>query len=406
MLELDQNQLDAVERLENGKILRADTGSGKTRTAIAYYYLKVCKGNIKINGKGSLEDMKTPRDLFVITTAKNRDDKSWIKELAEFRIYEDSEFNPSSINVTVDSWNNISKYKKVFGAFFIFDEQRLVGSGAWVRAFYNIARKNQWILLTATPGDNWKDYIPVFVANGFYRNKTDFNNHHAIMNPYIRGKVDDYIHTARLVRLREQLIVNMEDMRDAVEHHISIWCDYDRMTYRTIRVKRWDPYTDEPIASIATLCNLERMVSNKDPSRIVELTKLLEAHPTAIIFYNFDYELEIITDLLTKMQLPFTQWNGHKHEKILTGDNWFYVVQYQAACEAWNCITTNVIIFYSQNYSYRITKQSEGRINRKNTMFKDLYYYHLRSHSPIDMAIKRSLAEKKDFNEKTYAGKH
>lgn len=406
MLELDQNQLDAVERLDNGKILRADTGSGKTRTAIAYYYLKVCKGNIKINGKGSLEEMKTPRDLFVITTAKNRDDKSWIKELAEFRIFEDSEINPSGIKVTVDSWNNISKYKKVFGAFFIFDEQRLVGSGAWVRAFYNIARKNQWILLTATPGDNWKDYIPVFVANGFYRNKTDFNNHHAIMNPYIRGKVDDYIHTSRLVRLREQLIVNMQDKRDAIEHHISIWCDYDRMMYRTVRVKRWDPYADEPIASIATLCNLERMISNKDPSRVVELTKLLESHSTGIIFYNFDYELEIITDLLTKLQLPFTQWNGHKHEKILSGDSWFYVVQYQAACEAWNCITTNVIIFYSQNYSYRITKQSEGRINRKNTLFKDLYYYHLRSHSPIDMAIKRSLAQKKDFNEKTYAGKH
>lgn len=404
MVELAQHQLDALNKMHNGCILRGDVGSGKSRTAIAYYYISVCGGNIVINGKGSLEEMKTPRDLFIITTAKKRDDFSWFDELSEFLITQHPEVNPSGIKVTVDSWNNIKKYMKVYSAFFIFDEQRLVGSGTWVKAFYQIARKNQWILLSATPGDTWKDYIPVFVANGFYRNKTDFNNQHAIFNRYIHGKVDDYIHTGRLVKYRNQILVNMIDKRQAVEHHIAVECDYNKTLYRTVKKDRWNPYDNEPIAETGKLCYLERRVCNEDSSRIVALTKLLEENIKAIIFYNFDYELEIIRELCDNMCIRYNEWNGHKHEPVPEEGNtgWVYIVQYAAGCEAWNCITTNVIIFYSQNYSYKVMTQSAGRINRMNTPYKDLYYYHLRSHAPIDLAIKRALSLKKNFNEKSY----
>lgn len=389
--------------MHNGCILRGDVGSGKSRTALAYYYFQVCNGRLPINGKGSLGAMKTPRDIFIITTAKKRDDESWYDEAAHFGILPNQAENPSYINITIDSWNNIKKYTKVIGAFFIFDEQRVVGSGAWVKAFYKIAQKNQWILLTATPGDTWADYIPVFVANGFYKNKTEFNSKHAIFSRYAKfPKIERYVDTGILVKYRNQILVNMKDQRQTVEHHIEVPCEYSKSLYKAIHKDRWNFYDKEPIEETGKLCYLERRVVNEDASRIVELTKLLEEHHKTIIFYNFDYELDVLRNLCNMMKIKSSEWNGHKHEPLPIGDEWAYLVQYAAGCEAWNCVTTNVIIFYSQNYSYKVMKQSAGRINRMNTPFKDLYYYHLRSYAPIDIAIKRALSLKRNFNEKAY----
>lgn len=403
MVALAEHQIGALNKMHNGCILRGDVGSGKSRTALAYYYICVCNGGLKINDKGSLKKMETPRDLYIITTAKKRDDRSWLDEAAPFCITESTDTNPSKVNITVDSWNNIKKYTKVIGAFFIFDEQRLVGSGAWVKAFYKIAQKNKWILLTATPGDTWSDYIPVFVANGFYKNKTEFNREHVIFSRYSKyPKIERYERTGLLIKHRNEILVNMQDKREAVETHVEVLCAYNKELYRTIKKDRWNPYDKLPIEETGKLCYLERRVANEDASRIVEVTKLLEEHHRTIIFYNFDYELDILRELLTNMRITFHEWNGHKHEALPEGDEWCYLVQYAAGCEAWNCITTNVIIFYSQNYSYKVMKQSAGRINRMNTPYKELYYYHLRSCAPIDLAIKRALSLKRNFNEKSY----
>lgn len=406
MVELAPHQLDALKKMHNGCILRGDVGSGKSRTAIAYYYISVCSGGIKINKEGRYRKMVNPRDLYIITTAKKRDDGSWFDELAPFCITKNANDNPSHVAVTVDSWNNIQKYANVYGAFFIFDEQRVVGSGAWVKAFYKIAQKNQWILLTATPGDTWTDYIPVFVANGFYKNKTAFRNKHVEYDPHCTKypKIIGYRDTGILIKYRNYILVNMKDKREAVEHHVEVPCEYNKTLYRTVKKDRWNPYDKEPIAETGKLCYLERRVSNEDPSRVKKLQELLESNLKVIIFYNFDYELEIIRELCDSMCIRYNEWNGHKHEPLPEEGNlgWAYLVQYAAGCEAWNCITTNVIIFYSQNYSYKVMTQSAGRINRMNTPYKDLYYYHLRSYSPIDLAIKRALALKKNFNEKSY----
>ena len=408
MLELSQNQLDAISEMHNGCILKANTGVGKTRTAIAYYYTKVCGGHICVNGEGSFGGMTTPRDLFIITTAKNRDDYSWFKELSHFQITEDFTSNPSNIKVTVDSWQNIKKYRNVYGAFFVLDEQRLTGTGVWVKSFYKIAQKNQWIMLTATPGDKWEDYIPVFIANGFLKNKTEFYNKHTICNPYNTKyrQVEKYIGLKHLYHYKAQLLVEMLDVREAVEHHINIICDYNRILYKTVRRDRWNPFDNEPIPDIASLCYLERRIANTDPDRIVKLVQILEKTLKSIIFYNFNYELDIIREVCDSMCIRYAEWNGHKHEAIPEEGNlgWVYIVQYQAGAEAWNCITCDTIIFYSQNYSYKVMAQATGRINRRNTPFKDLYYYHLRSMAPIDKAIKQALLAKKDFNEKKYTG--
>lgn len=401
-MQLKPHQLDALSKIKNGCILCGGVGSGKSITSLAYYYMQN-GGDISTLKGGDYVYMKKPRDLYIITTARKRDTLEWNGELTRFLLYPDPEVNAYDNKVVVDSWNNIQKYQKVFGAFFIFDEQRVVGSGAWVKAFLNIARKNQWILLSATPGDRWSDYIPVFIANGFYKNKTQFVDEHVVYSRFSKyPKIDRYLNTGKLLRLRRQILVDMPYERDAERHHHDILVTYDITLYKESTKNRWNPYLDEPMTNAASLCYVQRRIVNSDPSREKALLDIFEKHPKLIVFYNFNYELDILRELLSDNKIEFSEWNGQNHEKIPTGKRWMYLVQYSAGAEGWNCITTDTIVFYSQNYSYRILEQSCGRIDRLNTPYHDLYYYHLKSKSSIDIGIARALREKRNFNERDY----
>ena len=402
-IDLAPHQLEAINRLDNGYILCGSVGSGKSRAAIAYYFFKVCGGDMGINDEADYKPMSKPRDLYIITTAKKRDNREWEEELRPFGLFTDNGFE--QVKIVIDSWNNIKKYKDVTESFIIFDEQRVVGSGSWVKSFLNIARKNKWILLTATPGDKWDDYRAVFIANGFFKNKTEFEKKHCVFSPYVSyKKIDHYVDTGKLVKYRNQILIKMRPPRHTVRKRKVVICEYDKDLYKRVWKDRWDPYDNEPIAEQGKLGYLLRRVVNSDISRENELVKLLESIPKAIIFYNFNYELDIIRNVCDRMKIPYSEWNGQKHEAILDGDNWVYIVQYAAGAEGWNCITTDTIIFYSQNYSYKATEQASGRIDRMNTSFVELYYYSLRSLSPIDVAITRALERKENFNEKAFLG--
>jgi hypothetical protein len=393
------HQKDALKRMRNGCILNGGVGSGKSITGIAYYFTQ------EGGGLDPYRPMKgRPKDLYIITTARKRDDLEWEGELARFLLstkQDNSNFYGNKI--VIDSWNNIKKYQDISGAFFMFDEQRVVGSGTWVKSFLKITKKNDWILLSATPGDNWMDYIPVFVANGFYRNKTEFTREHIVYSRFSKfPKVDKYINTGRLVRLRNHILIDMDFDRKTTAHHEDVYVQYDIPKYKDVMRNRWDPYKDEPIQQASGLCYVLRRVVNEDESRQAALLEILEDKPRAIIFYNFDYELDILMNLAYGEAIEVAQWNGHKHQPVPDSDRWVYLVQYTAGAEGWNCIKTDTIIFYSQNYSYKIMQQSAGRIDRLNTPYSDLYYYHLKTRSGIDLAISKALKEKKKFNEREF----
>ena len=388
-------QMDAVNRMKNGCILNGGVGSGKSRTGL-YYYFKEQGGSINPD----YVPMKNPRDLYIITTAMKRDSLEWEGELAYFLLSKDPELNYYTNKVVIDSWNNIQKYKNVNGAFFIFDEDRVTGKGKWVKAFLNIARKNKWIILSATPGDTWEQYIPVFVANGFYKNKTEFSREHIIYSRFTKyPKIDRYIGTGKLIRLRNQILIDMDFSRKTIAHHEDIYVKYDVMKYKDAMRTRWDPFKNEPIQQASGLCYVLRRIVNEDESRQVALLEIFEKHPKIIIFYNFDYELNILKGLYYGNDCEIAEWNGHEHQLIPQSKKWVYLVQYAAGCEGWNCIKTDTIVFYSQNYSYKVLAQASGRIDRLNTPFRDLYYYHLKTRSGIDLAISKALSEKKQFNE-------
>lgn len=391
-ISLYKHQQDAIKKMRNGCILCGDVGSGKSRTGLAYYF-------IQQGGKlEPYEKMNNPKRLYIITTARKRDEKEWEGELVPFLL--SSSQNEYDFDVVIDSWNNIKKYIEVKDAFFIFDEQRVVGSGAWVKAFYKITKSNEWILLSATPGDTWMDYIPVFVANGFYKNKTEFINEHVIYDYRMKfPKVDRYINTGRLLRLRNRILVDMEFERSTIIHHEDVFVEYDSRAYKDLFKYRWNNEKGEPIENASELCYEARKIVNSHPSRLNMVYDIALEKNRVIIFYNFDYELELLHQLFDETVFTVAEWNGHKHQPVPESTHWVYFVQYTAGSEAWNCITTDTIIFFSQNYSYKVMKQASGRINRLNTPYKDLYYYHLKSRSGIDVAISKALKSKKKFNE-------
>lgn len=393
-------QLDAVKRMKNGCVLCGGVGSGKSRTSLAYYYLQ---NGGKLN-TDKYYPMNDPMDLYIITTARKRDTFEWEGELMPFLLTPD-EGGLYHNRVVIDSWNNIGKYSKVTDAFFIFDEQRVVGSGAWVKSFLKISKSNRWILLSATPGDCWMDYIPVFIANGFYKNRTEFNREHIVFSRFSKfPKVDRYLGTGKLLRHRNDILVTMDFKRKTVSHHMDVFTGYDAEKYKDVGRRRWDIFKDEPITNASGLCYVWRRIVNTDISRQVSLLEIFEKHPKLIIFYNFDYELEILKGLNYGRDVEIAEWNGHKHQPVPDGNAWVYLVQYTAGAEGWNCIKTDTIVFYSQNYSYKIMQQSAGRIDRLNTPYNDLYYYHIKSRSGIDMGISRALKEKRDFNERKFVG--
>lgn len=391
-------QLSAVKKMKNGCILCGGVGSGKSRTALAYYYIN--NGGILDTDNYELMDDLSLKDLYIITTARKRDTKEWEGELVPFLMSTDKDVNLYTNKVVVDSWNNIKKYADVNNAFFIFDEQRVVGSGVWVKSFLQISKHNQWILLSATPGDTWTDYIPMFIANGFYKNRSEFIREHVVYKRFSKFlQVDRYLNTGRLIRLRNSILVNMEFKRETVSHHEDVYVSYSKKLYRDITRNRWDIWNDKPLENASDYCYALRKVANTDESRLVRVLEILEDHPRAIIFYNFDYELELLKGLCYGEDVEVAEWNGHKHQPIPNSKSWVYLVQYNAGAEGWNCIKTDTIIFYSQNYSYKVMVQASGRIDRLNTPYTDLYYYHLKSRSGIDLAISKALKEKKKFNE-------
>jgi len=380
-LELYPHQSKAVKELDNGKILCGGVGTGKSRTAVAYYLSR-----------------ESPRDVYVITTAKKRDSLDWDAEFVAAGIGRAADATLHG-RLTVDSWNNIEQYKDVQDAFFIFDEQRVVGGGTWSQQFVKLAKKNRWILLSATPGDTWLDYIPVFVANGFYKNRTEFKREHCVYSYFGKfPKLERYLNTGRLVRQRNSLLVEMPYLRHTTRVVRDLLVDHDDKLLKEVSTARWNPMEERPLRDVSELYSVSRKIVNSDSSRFLTIRNLLTVHPKLIVFYGFNHELEILRELAEDVEIA--EWNGHKHQAIPTSSSWAYLVQYTAGAEGWNCIDTDAMVFYSQTYSYKTYEQSQGRIDRLNSPFDTLYYYNLISNSWIDRAIKKSLSQKESFNER------
>lgn len=392
---LHEHQRDVIPRIHNGCVLGGGVGTGKTITALMYFVEVVCGGD-----QHRESPMKTPKDLVIITTAKKRNTLDWQDWAAVLGLFADPENSYSGKRLIVDSWNNLGKYKEMKDAFFIFDEQKVVGSGAWVKAFLQVAKNNQWILLSATPADTWMDYVPVFIANGFYRNRTHFIDEHVVYSFHGKyRKIRGFYGVRHLERLRAQVLVDMPYDRHTTRHILPVEVEYDKEKFNRVWRDRWNVYDDCPIVDVAEMHRLARRVVNEDPSRAKKVEEALEKHRRIIVFYNFDYELYALRELSERLGVQTAEWNGHKHQELPEGEQWMYLVQYTAGAEGWNCITTDTELYYSLTYSHKVFEQTQGRTDRLNTPYTDLNYLVLKSNAKIDELIWRSLSRKKSFHE-------
>ena len=389
-IQLTDYQVDAVEKMHNGCILRGGTGSGKTLTSLVHVFEKILGGSSPLYPKHSYKRASVDVPVYVITTPKKRDSCDWTKEASMVPL----------ILTDVNSWNNIKKYENIKNAIFIFDESKVIGYGSWTQSFLKITKNNAWVLLSATPGDTWLEYMPVFIANGFYKNKSEFEREHVMWSRFTKyPKVERYLNVSRLIRHRDSILVDMQDQRATTQHHKNVICDFNKLHYDILAKDRWDIFENKPIRDISQLCYALRKVVNSDESRLEALSAIYARHKKVIIFYNFNYELKILRDWCAANNIVYSEWNGHNHDDIPDSKFWVYLCQYTSAKEAWNCITTDCIVFYSQTYSYKALVQSAGRIDRMNTTFMHLYYYHLMAMAPIELGIQKALGCKENFNE-------
>lgn len=374
---LYSHQEEALELLQSGKVLVGGVGSGKSRVGASWALSQADESKI-----------------IVITTARKRDSLEWEGEFAALG----ADFE----EVTVESWNNISKFDDCCLNVFIFDEQRVVGSGAWVKSFLKIAENNQWIMLSATPGDVWLDYVPLFIANGYYKNRTEFAERHIVWDRFAKyPKVKRYLDMGLLEARRRKILVPMPAERHTRRNRSYIPMEYNKEMYESIAKKRVDPWTEEPYRNAAGVCYGLRKCVNSDRSRVDHIRLVARKRKKLIVFYNFNYERDILLEMRDEFNVA--EWNGHNHEPIPSTDSWVYLVQYTAGAEGWNCVETDTIVFYSLNYSWKILEQAEGRIDRINTPFTDLHYFYFFSESGIDSAIQKAVQEKGVFNERIFA---
>lgn len=399
-------QIQAVRQLQKGSILAGGVGSGKTLTSLAWYLTSVCNAaSFKEGGSLAKKKVKGSPTLYVITTAKKRDSLEWEEEAARLGLSTDPACSFTGSSIVVDSWNNIGKYSDREHAVFFFDEQRASGSGRWVKEFLKITKKNTWLLLSATPGDVWMDYLPVFMAHGFFRTRTEFMEDHVIFDRFAKyPKVKRYIGEAKLQRLRRSILVEMPVERHTTRERETVYCDYDRDLYKWVVKNRMDPWTEEPLRDAGGVCRILRKVVSDNDWRSAEAKRILSSNERVIVFYNYNYELDRILAVAESLGLPTAQWNGHRHDAIPAEPRWVYICQYTSAAEGWNCTSTDTVLFWSLNYSWRVTEQCEGRIDRLNTPYSRLKYYFLESDSSIDKAVRRSLSSKKVFNERAFVG--
>lgn len=369
-------QKRAINQMHNGCILCGGVGAGKSLTSLGY-----------------IDKVYPSGTVYIITPARKRNTGEWFDDIRKNDMDE--------TRFVVDSWNNLSKYKDVKDAFFLFDEQKVSGKGTWAKSLIRIAKSNQWILLSATPGDTYDDYATVLIANGFVRNRTTWYDEYCVTKSQPFFHIVDHKNKDVIDMMIRRIFIKMDYQSDKkrIERVIPIQAR-SAGEEKEILMTHKAPGAQMPFTTFAAAIAYVRMNCYDKSKKTEALRKIIEKHKKIIVFYNFLSEKLEIERAAIDANVTINFYNGQRHDPIPDTDEWVYGVQYNSGAEAWNCITTNAMVFYSPNYSYKTMEQAHGRIDRVNSPYECLYYYMLLNELNIDNKVMNALSSKKDFNEK------
>lgn len=123
-----------------------------------------------------------------------------------------------------------------------------------------------------------------------------------------------------------------------------------------------------------------------------------------VIFYNFNFEKDKIIELMKKLKIPYSQFNGAVKDlsNFNKYENGVVLCQYQSASLGLNdLVKSNVCILYSPSLNYTDYTQSKKRIDRIGQTKKPLFY-NLYCKDTIEEKILETIKKGQDFDNKMF----
>lgn len=391
-------QEDAINQLLEGKhIIKADCGLGKT--CIFFNWL----------------ERNHATHVIIATTASKCHSKDF--QTTELIKFTSPEFRAHLVSLEVVSWHMLKKWtdkkspQQLANYYFVADELQRCRQGVsslMGRAFLFITKHcKAWTGYTGTPGDNWLQFHPYFIATGKIKNKTEFMRDYTISQQYPFPMVLGFRHEDTLKGWWRDISYEpdtSEVMSQLPAETHQIMRFPTPKGYKKVLKSSTTLDGEFLDSNMALYHHLRQMCATKQ--KLDALEDLLSSLSSPlVIFFNYTCEREQILGLAAHMKRKVWRIDGECHEiptEETIGQNDIVLCHYLSGSEALNLQFCHYMVFYSPNYSYSISVQAKGRVKRVGQQNPMFFYSFLCSDS-IEEEVMDCIKQKKDFAEKIWS---
>ena len=415
-MKLFDYQKEAIEQFKDKPLNLSDVGTGKSYMSIGSYIESKCSKLLIICLAPKVSDFAEDGEPFGLDiTPLNKGTKKNRELLAQS--------NHVAISFE-SSWRLTELLKWVDkDTFIIIDESHKVGvSKSKVTKFVmQLSKKAKYsYLCTASPVSNGKLenwYSQLYIANIFRKPKKDFEQLFVVKQMRQMGAmrfmdIVGYQNQHLLEQMIDEASVNYKRDKGYLPE------DYVYKTKKPAfynKLKKQRIYKDDfnqivELDNSSTLFNKLRQVSHgflegvlkpvsKEPFERLEA--ILETHNNerVVIFYNYQWEYKMLSQLLDKLKRPYGVYNGSMKElhNFQEHENGVVLAQYKSASTGINdFVISNVTVFNSIPLSSTEYIQAKGRTDRHGQS-KTPLYYHIVPDTPIEQKIFDTVTSGQDF---------
>lgn len=409
-------QKEAIENYKEKSFNLSDTGVGKTVMALGSFIESKCKKLLVICLAPKVVDFAEDGVLMnVDITPLNRGSKKNKELLAE----------SDKVAISFESVWRIPEFLKWVDedTFIIIDESHKVAntSSKVTKYVMKLSKKAKYTYLcTATPISNGKyeQYYPQLKMLGVYNGtKKEYYNMFVDERMTRMGgsqfmQITGYRNIDLLENMVNQCSVNYKRDKPYLPEDYVYKTKKPAMFNKLKKNRMYKTDNGEVIEldNSSKLFNALRCVShgfllgiNKQVSKepFERLQAILETHNNerVVIFYNYNIELEMLKQLLSKLKRPTSEYNGARKDlKEFKGKyNGVVLAHYKSASTGINdFVISNVMVFNSLPLSSIELTQSKGRIDRQGQGKKPMYYFIIPD-TPVEKKIFEQITNGKDF---------